>query len=185
MGKVCSIDQCNNLLECKGLCNKHYKRLRKYGDAKYPVKQHVIHGQTRTPEYRAWAHMRDRCYRVSDKNYDNYGRRGIKVCDRWMYSFNNFYADMGDKPSKEYSIDRIDNDGDYTPENCKWSSRSEQARNRRSRKSELGYTGISLHSANRYRVMIGINNKQIRIGDFITLEEAQLARQKAELRYWT
>lgn len=89
------------------------------------------HGQKRTQEYQVWRNMKLRCSTPSAQGYEHYGGRGIKVCTKWASSFEAFIADMGLKPSRVHSIDRIDPDGDYTPENCKWSTKSEQARNTR------------------------------------------------------
>ncbi len=92
----------------------------------------IKHGEAlKTVEYKAWAGMLQRCTNKNNQDYYSYGGRGIKVCKRGLNSYKNFLIDMGRKPNKEYSLDRINNNGNYEPSNCRWATYSEQNLNRR------------------------------------------------------
>jgi len=98
----------------------------------------VTHGATRGPrrrsEYGIWAGMKDRCQNPNNSRYRDWGGRGIGVCKRWQESFADFFTDMGARPSSDHTIDRKNNDLDYSPDNCTWSTRAEQNRNKRARR---------------------------------------------------
>lgn len=88
------------------------------------------HGQSNSPEYVSWRHMKQRCCNPKRRDYAYYGARGITVCERWQ-TFDNFLADMGLRPTIKYSLDRIDHEGNYEPTNCRWATKLEQNRNKR------------------------------------------------------
>ena len=101
------------------------------------------HGMRHTTEYRCWAGMKTRTTNPHEANWGNYGGRGIKMCDRWLNSFEAFYADMGPCPSPNHSVERKNNSLDYSPDNCEWGTRKEQARNRRSNHN-ITVNGVTL-----------------------------------------
>lgn len=91
----------------------------------------LSHGMSRSLVYRTWDLMRQRCNNPNAVSYPKYGAKGIRVCDRWAL-FANFYADMGDRPTPEHTLDRIDSSGHYEPSNCRWATMKEQQRNKKS-----------------------------------------------------
>jgi hypothetical protein len=114
--------------ECYYLARKENKKPVQYGPFPLGQKKHGMFG---TPEYICWSGMIQRCTNPNDRGYVNYGARGIMVCDPWRVSFENFFADMGTRPSPGHSIDRIDVNGNYEPSNCRWATAKEQLRNTR------------------------------------------------------
>lgn len=132
----------------------------------------ITHGKTGSRAFNTWAGMIQRCTNKNCNHWDRYGGRGIMVCDRWM-KFENFYEDMGDPPPKR-SLDRIDNDGDYEPGNCRWATWSQQTLNQRQRTVKkyetaegpmtiyeiMGRTGLT-HPAVSYRIKMGWSPKEL------------------------
>ncbi|MEX0779226.1 MAG: hypothetical protein WD037_05805 [Balneolales bacterium] len=143
------------------------------------------HGRTKTTEYNIWNGMIRRCTNPKNKDYNRYGGRGIKVCTRWRNSFELFYSDMGDRPSLNHSIDRIDNNGNYELSNCKWSTWEEQNKNKRLPKkiktNTSGHTGVyQIKSTKKWAAELRVGGKLKYIGCFKNIQEAVQARDQKE-----
>jgi hypothetical protein len=119
----------------------------------------TTHGLSKSPEFKTWAAAKQRCTNPRDRAYPDYGGRGIVMSDRWM-SFDNFLSDMGRRPSAGYSLERIDNDGPYSRENCRWATQTEQMRNTRATRWVTAF-GIRLSLAE-WCEKIGVNKGTLR-----------------------
>ena len=137
------------------------------------------HGLGYTRLYRIWTNMKDRVFNTKNKKYSDYGGRGITICDDWLdvQNFYNWAMSNGYEENKGLSIDRINNDGNYEPNNCRWVSRSIQNRNKRIPKNNTsGYKGVSYTKRRGdYRAQIMVNLKKINLGYFQTAVEGAIA----------
>ncbi|MCA1565850.1 MAG: hypothetical protein LC803_09470 [Acidobacteria bacterium] len=138
----------------------------------------TTHGMSKTPTYRIWASMVQRCSYRKHRYYRDYGGRGITVCERWL-RFENFYRDMGKRP-EGLTLDRIDNNDSYSPTNCQWASRQQQANNRRSNKTFTinGITRNLKQWADAYGVSYKVLHQRIH-RDGMTIAQALLIEQEA------
>lgn len=141
----------------------------------------TTHGMSNSSELHIWRGIMQRCNNLNHKQYSDYGGRGITVCKRWE-KFENFYNDMGNKP-KGLSIDRIDNDKGYSPENCRWANNSQQNFNKRMPKNNTsGMKGVGITSSGKYQVVIKVNKVFHNLGLYDKFEDACNARIAGEIR---
>ncbi len=178
---VCQCD-CGGTIESPGPPLKRGRTI-SCGCARYERRIAAVtkHGHTRkgneTPEYAIWSDMIQRCHCTTNRAFKNYGGRGIVVCDRWRESFQAFFDDMGSRPDPKLTIEREDNDGPYSPDNCRWATRLEQAKNRRTNHF-ITHDGQTLHITEWAR-RIGISGPSIlkRLKRGIPLEQV-LSKEK-------
>lgn len=131
----CSVSGCEGEYHANGLCKKHNWRYKKNGDPN--IVKHEYHGLRDAPEYHSWKGIIQRCENPNSSGWARYGGRGIRMCERWRNSFSAFLEDMGERPFPKAQVDRIDNDGNYEPGNCIWTTNKENSRH--STRSKLNY----------------------------------------------
>lgn len=188
--KFCKVEGCNRTdIKAHGYCSLHWQRVKRNGTLEPKMLKNGPRSKY-PEEYKSWESMFQRCYNPKCKGYKHYGARGIKVCDRWRekpYGFKNFIEDMGPKPSYEktprkgktiWSIDRIDVDGDYCPENCRWADWVTQAGNRGTVHGAAGVKQINGLWVARHRTA-----KAVLRGSFATEEMAIEAKKYWEKKY--
>lgn len=170
----CNIDKCETKVIARGWCSMHYKRWQIHGHPEVLLMPQHFHGMTKTSEYKIWTHILGRCNNPKDQRYHDYGGRGIKVL---FNTFEEFFAEVGKRPSPELTIDRIDNNGNYEKGNLRWATMTEQNLNKRVYKSsQSGLRGVRQVGSGKWNVRVSIGaGKQKVIGTFDTLEEAKKA----------
>lgn len=182
--KVCSINGCNSKVYGHGWCSKHYYRWKRNGDPNVVQRNIVGYSTKYRALYSVFWSMHDRCERPKTRNYNNYGGRGIKVCDRWsgVYGLQNFIEDMG-MPPKYHSLDRIDVNGDYCPENCRWADIHMQATNTTAQRKYSKRPGVTYNKFKKvWWAYITVNGKRkVKIAH--TEEEAIRKREALEIKY--
>lgn len=170
----------------KGYCNTHYQRL--YRQGSLIPRFRLGENRKNDPLYRTYRDMKARCFNKNTRNYKYYGGRGITVCDRWLGidGFSNFKKDVGNRPTPNHSLDRINVDGNYEPLNVRWATVRQQMVNKRvAYNNTSGYKGVHYAARNdKWVARVWTYGKTIHIGCFSTLSEAVAARKKAEQVYY-
>ena len=187
----CSIEGCKNRGSIDkngteifrlGFCSVHYSRTNKHGDPLF-LKNVIGEDRVKNPLYSCYIGIKERCYNDKNKRYKDYGGRGIKMSDEWFKidGFLQFCKDMGERPSNNHTIDRIDNDKGYSKKNCKWSTKHQQSANRRTNNETVG---VSLDKKNgKWQAELNVGGKRVFRKNFANYDDAVKARKEAEIAH--
>lgn len=162
----CIEKDCHGPIFRTKICRKHYR-----------LRRQMV---SDSPTYTTWINMKKRCSDKNLRNYHRYGGRGITVCDRWVHSFKNFIEDLGEKPV-DYSLDRVDNNGNYEPGNCRWATRHQQCANRVTNGKCVGVFFTNQYK--RWEAQLQYNGKFVLRRKFKSFDAALQARKAAEIKY--
>ena len=185
--KICSVEGCDTPVGehgAKGMCPVHYSRWKKWGNP-FVKKRNCVRGKAYkgTPVHNSYSGMKARCMNPNNPQYKDYGGRGIKICDRWLgvFGFENFLKDMGEPP-KGTTLDRINVNGPYSPENCRWATPRQQCGNKRIHRGGSSIPGVWKSHGKYWAASLGIDKKTI-VKYFKTEEEAILGRRQLEKQF--
>ena len=189
----CSINECDNKLHATGYCRNHYYLFRKYGDPRTRVRAEMgsVKGD---PLYKILMHIHARCLDKNNKQYNSYGGRGILLCDRWNRSilgykaFENFKKDVGKRPAGYmksgkplYTLDRVDNNKGYSPDNVRWATYNQQ--NTNTRKNNIVPGVVYDKARGKWKARLQIRGESVLNKRFDTVDQAITARKEAERLY--